>query len=89
MKGKGGMCQPDLQGEDPSHKTDVSDYAVQLVHVNLLHCLEILSHAKSLATHKQTHCCPNRWTKEIGKPKPMDEHEMNWCRKAKGIENKC
>lgn len=59
--------------------------SVQLAHVNLLHCLEILSCAKDLTTHKQAHCCPNRWTREIGKPKPMDEHEMNWCREAKGV----
>lgn len=83
------MCLPDLQREDPPHKTDVSDQAVQLAHVNLLHCLEILSHAKSLTTHKQARCCPNRWAKEIGRPKPMDEHEMNWCSEAKGIGNEC
>jgi hypothetical protein len=62
---------------------------VQLAHVNLLHCLEILFHAKDLSAHKQAHCCPNRWTREIGRPKPMAEHEMNWCTEAKGIGNKC
>ena len=89
IKSKGVICHPDVQREDPPHKTDVFDYSVQLAHVNLLHCLEILSCAKDLTTHKQAHCCPNRWTREIGKPKPMDEHEMNWCREAKGIGYEC
>lgn len=84
-----GLCHLGFQIEDPPHKTDASDYAVELAHVNLLHCLESLSLAKDLTTRNQTHCCPNRWTREIGRPKPMDEHEMNWCREAKGVGNEC
>lgn len=83
------MCYPDFQREDCSHKTDVSDYAVQLAHVNLLHCLEILSHAKNLTTHKQARCCPNRWTREMGRPKPLDEYEINRYREAKSVRNEC
>lgn len=56
---------------------------------NLSHCLESLSHARNLTTRKQARCWPNRWAREIGRPKPMDDHEMTWLTGAKGVGNGC